>query len=87
MGRSTFFAPLSSVRQLVHLENTARDADFTEDREAAERRLAEGNRADGDNGREGQLFSHAETLQILIIHDIVLGRRADRAADTAAVGL
>ena len=54
-------------------------------RQIADDWFSQCNRTKGNQCRKCQFLGHADTLQILIIDNVILGRCADRAADPVAI--
>ena len=85
-GDSIVFAlrlPTDDASKYIEYVYTLHD-DILKTKEDAVREL--GVRGGVESGQERQLAGHPDALQILIVDDVILGSRADGAADPVSVG-
>ena len=77
---------LKCIGKFIHLYHCATNCYISQHCQVADNRLSKGNRTKCNQCWKCQFICHADTLQILIIDDVILGRGADRATDPIAVG-
>ena len=79
-------AYLQTVGQFINFHHCSTDTDFSQHHGGTEHRLGQRNGTQRNQCRQCKLFGQSDSLQILIIDDVVFCRGADVSANAVAVG-